>query len=91
MPQNTFGGTGTSEELGCTEKKSLTVTKKVQTAADVICACHAGDIQDVTGLGKEGFWYIVVWEKMLENEGNLHGEIMSLNMTMLGLSSFEVF
>lgn len=47
MPGNTFSGSGTSEELDCTDKKSLTVTEKVQTAADVICLGHAGDIQDV--------------------------------------------
>lgn len=48
MPQNIFSGIGTSEELGCTDSKnSLALTKKMQTAADMVCICHAGDIQDV--------------------------------------------
>lgn len=37
---------GTSEELGCTDK-SLTVMKKVQTAAAATSVCGVGDIQDV--------------------------------------------
>lgn len=92
MPWNAFSGTGVSE-WGCTEKKSLTAMKKVQTAADVICdmwyvPCWGHP--RCTGLSDEGFWYVVVWERMLDSKDNSHGKIVSFNMTMLGLSSFEV-
>lgn len=48
MPQIIFSVIATSEELGCTgSKKSLALTKKMQTAAHVMCILHARDIQDV--------------------------------------------
>lgn len=81
MPQNMFSGIGTSEELGCTDsKKSLALTKKMQTAADMIGVCDAGDIQDVWAWVLRAFdMYLVMWQKMLDGEGNLDGKIMSFN------------
>lgn len=47
MPQNIFSGIDTSEELGCMDSNNLALTKKMQIAADMMCICHAGDIQDI--------------------------------------------